>query len=106
MSQTPALGRYRRNPNVLYAEPNYVRRIPQLADHTGSAIVPSDFYFDEEYGLHNTGQLFQCIPWPFGGEICFYIGTPDADIDAPEAWAISTGSSAVKVAVIDDQQPP
>ena len=31
-----------------------------------------------------------------------YIGTPDADIDAPEAWAISTGAGTeIKVAVID-----
>ena len=38
---------------------------------------------------------------PFlGDEICFYVGTPDADIDAPEAWALSTGTS-VAVAVID-----
>ena len=28
-------------------------------------------------------------------------GTPDADIDAPEAWEISTGSNSVVVAVID-----
>ena len=34
-------------------------------------------------------------------ELCFYSGTADADIDAPEAWAISRGSAAVTVAVID-----
>ncbi len=28
-------------------------------------------------------------------------GTSDADIDAPEAWDVTTGSSAVVVAVID-----
>src|SRR6185369_9686758 len=54
------------------------------------------------WGLHNTGQLFECVDLgpPFG-ELCFYIGTPDADIDAPEAWAMSTGSPSVTVAVID-----
>jgi serine protease len=36
--------------------------------------------------LHNTGQLG---------------GTQDADIDAPEAWDITTGSSQVVIAVID-----
>src|SRR5205814_4525122 len=41
-----------------------------------------------------------CIPWIFGN-LCFYVGTPDADIDAPEAWTISTGTPAVTVAVID-----
>ncbi len=38
------------------------------------------------WGLDNTGQTG---------------GTSDADIDAPEAWAISTGSSSTVVAVID-----
>ena len=48
--------------------------------------LPDDTDFDKLWGLHNTGQ---------GG------GTPDADIDAPQAWEISTGSSDVVVAVID-----
>ena len=88
-----AIARYLRNPNVIIAEPNFVRRIDQQ-------VVPGDFYFGEQWALHNTGQQFYCIPW-LEGQLCFYVGTPDADIDAPEAWAISTGSSAVTVAVID-----
>ena len=38
------------------------------------------------WGLHNTGQIG---------------GTPDADIDAPEAWDTATGSADVVVSVID-----
>ena len=38
------------------------------------------------WGLHNTGQTG---------------GTSDADIDAPEAWDISTGSVSVVIAVVD-----
>jgi hypothetical protein len=38
------------------------------------------------WGLHNIGQLG---------------GTPDADIDVPEAWQVTTGSGDVIVAVID-----
>jgi len=91
---------YKSNPNVLYAEPNYIRLIPDLTAHDSAVTVPGDFYFDEEWGLHNTGQLFQCFAWIFGEELCYYIGTPDADIDAPEAWAVSNGD-AIKVAVID-----
>lgn len=99
--ESAAIARYRRNPNVLYAEPNFIRRIPMpSALAVGSPLVPGDHYFDEQWALHNTGQGFYCIPW-FGGELCLYSGTPDADIDAPEAWEISTGSSSVTVAVID-----
>jgi thermitase len=95
-----AINTYKANPNVLYAEPNFIRMIPDLYAHDSAVTVPGDFYFDEEWGLNNTGQLFQCIAWIFGDELCFYVGTPDADIDAPEAWALSTGA-AIKVAVID-----
>ncbi|MGH9255281.1 MAG: CARDB domain-containing protein [Vicinamibacterales bacterium] len=96
-----AIARYLRNPNVVSAEPNFIRRLPMPISHAeGSEAVPGDYYFDEQWGLHNTGQQFYCVPWLFG-ELCFYVGTPDADIDAPEAWAISTGSPNVTVAVID-----
>jgi subtilisin family serine protease len=62
---------------VLYAEPNYL-----LFSNT----TPNDPQYPSLWGLHNTGQ---------NG------GTPGADIHAPEAWDITTGSSAVVVAVID-----
>jgi len=64
-------------PFVEYAEPNYIRYL----DHT-----PNDPDYSQMWGLDNTGQTG---------------GTPDADIDAPEAWDIQTGSSSVVVAVID-----
>jgi len=50
--------------------------------------VPSDAAFGDGrlWGLHNTGQSG---------------GTPDADIDAPEAWDITTGSPSVIVGVVD-----
>ena len=84
-----------------YAEPNFVRRISRPSARVqGSEVVPSDYHFNEQWGLDNTGQAFYCIPW-IAGELCLYSGTPDADIDAPEAWAISRGSSNVTVAVID-----
>jgi len=101
-AEAAAIARYRRNPNVLYAEPNYIRSVPRPLSHApGSEVVPGEYYFDEQWALHNTGQFFQCLPWIDGTELCFYFGTPDADIDAPEAWAISKGSSAIRVAVID-----
>lgn len=69
---------YRRDPDVLYAEPNY-----RLYAH--QRVVPNDTRFKELYGLDNTGQTRGAI---------------DADIDAPEAWASATNSSVV-VAVVD-----
>jgi uncharacterized repeat protein (TIGR01451 family) len=81
LTVTEALALYKKNPNVLYAEPNYIRRATQQA-----FLTPNDSQFSQLWALHNTGQTG---------------GTPDADIDAPEAWDLSTGSSAVVVAVID-----
>jgi subtilisin family serine protease/subtilase family serine protease len=96
--ESAAIARYRRNPNVLYAEPNFVRSIgAPRAQGAGAPVIPSDSYFNEQWGLNNTGQPFFCLIPGF----CFYAGTPGADIDAPEGWAVSTGSSDVTVAVID-----
>ena len=95
------IARYQRNPNVLVAEPNYVRSIPEpLAHGDGSEVVPGDYYFTEQWALDNTGQDFYCIPF-FPGGLCLANGTPGADIDAPEAWAVFEGSSNVTVAIID-----
>jgi subtilisin family serine protease len=63
--------------HVEYAEPNYLFHIGAL---------PDDPRFSDEWGLHNTGQTG---------------GTEDADIDAPEAWDIITGTTDVLIAVTD-----
>ena len=68
---------YQASPLVVYAEPNY--RVSTL-------ILPNDPQFGTLWGLHNTGQSG---------------GTIDADIDAPEAWDITTGSLTTVVADID-----
>jgi thermitase len=94
-----AIARYRRNPNVLYAERNFIRTIPEPLSHGAGNVMPGDFYFNEQWALHNTGQPFYCII-PSLPDFCLYIGTPDADIDGPEAWALGTGAG-VRVAVID-----
>jgi serine protease len=66
-----------KHPAVKYAEPNYIVR---------AIGVPDDPNFVSLWGMHNTGQSG---------------GTVDADIDAVEAWDITTGSSSVVVGVID-----
>ena len=49
--------------------------------------VPNDPLFARQWPLDNRGQ---------GG------GVADADVDAPEAWAITRGSPAILIAVLDD----
>ena len=77
--------------HVEYAEPNYVFHILGHPEHSswrqsGSLRTPTDPYFTYQWGLNNTGQN--------GGK-------GDADIDAPEAWGITTGTNKVMIAVID-----
>jgi subtilisin family serine protease len=76
-----ALERYRHSPAVEYAEPNYIHQL---------AAIPNDTRFTSLWGLRNTGQTVNGIG-----------GTADVDIDAPEAWDITTGSSNVIIGVID-----
>jgi subtilisin family serine protease/subtilase family serine protease len=93
-TELAAIARYERNPNILHAEPNFVRRIDS------GPMIPGDLQFNQQWGFHNTGQQFYCFDTILG-PLCFYSGIADADIDVPEAWEISTGNSAVTVAVID-----
>ncbi|MDK2931475.1 MAG: large repetitive protein [Bacillota bacterium] len=72
---------------VKYAAPN--RKL--YADGPTVRAVPSDPYFNYMWGLNNTGQEFD------GG----LVGTPDADIDAPEAWDIRHDAPTIVVADID-----
>src|SRR3972149_2456050 len=84
LTVSEAVALSRQDPNVLYAEPNYIRR---------AFVTPDDPDFDQQWGLHSTGQTINTTP-PFSS-------TPDADIDAPEAWDITIGSNQIIVAVID-----
>jgi subtilisin family serine protease len=73
-----ALAAYNGRPDLVdYADPNWYRTLQG---------VPNDTNFGQMYGLNNTGQSG---------------GTADADIDAPEAWDITTGSGNFIVADLD-----
>lgn len=63
--------------SVAFAEPDFIVHATSL---------PNDPSFGLQWNMHNTGQTG---------------GTADADIDAPEAWDITTGSTSVVVGVID-----
>jgi subtilisin family serine protease len=68
---------YNSDPNVEYAEPNYIYHL---------LMTPNDPDFSCQWGMNNVGQTG---------------GTPDADIDAPEAWDVETGDPNVVIAIID-----
>ena len=76
-SVAQALQTFNRTAGILYAEPDYAVK---------AIATPNDPRFGELWGMNNTGQTG---------------GTPDADIDAPAAWDLNTGSRQVVVAVID-----
>lgn len=76
-----AVASFERHPQVLYAEPNFIYTIDA---------TPNDPLFSDLWGLENTGQGVNGTG-----------GTPDADIDAPEAWDMTTGSGSVTVGVVD-----
>lgn len=71
---------YGPNPNVEYAEPNYIARA--LGE------FPNDFHFGKQWGMNNDGQTG---------------GTADADIDWLEAWNLTKEItlSSVKIAILD-----
>ncbi len=74
----------RLNPNVQYAEPNYIARL---------CSTPNDEFFSRQWALSNPGGILQ-IP-----------GTPEgkagADIKAPKAWDEGNGDPGTVVAVLD-----
>jgi subtilisin family serine protease len=73
-----AIESLRLRPDVLYAEPNYIRRIDA---------VPNDPRYGEMWALKNTGQSS---------------GSVGADIMAEQAWDTTSGNRSVVVGVVDE----
>ena len=73
-----AIREYLSEPGVEYAEPNFIVH--------AFGTIPNDTFFGELWGMRNTGQQG---------------GAPGADISAPDAWALTTGSDSIVVAVLD-----
>lgn len=77
LSVEEAVNRYKHHNKVEYIEPDYIVEALE---------IPDDAFFDQLWGMLNTGQTG---------------GTADADIDADLAWEVGTGSHDVLVGVID-----
>lgn len=71
---------------VEWAVPNVASQ-PRLCGR----VIPDDQYFPDQWYLDNTGQSG---------------GTPNADINAPEAWEITMGDPNIVVAVLDSGVDP
>jgi len=63
-----------------FAHPNFITTFELRS-------APNDPYYPNQWHLNNTGQEG---------------GTIDADIDAPEAWGITTGDPNIRIAILDD----
>jgi subtilisin family serine protease len=71
------IARYQADPSVAFAEIDRTVRVE---------VIPNDPHFSRLWGLYNIGQTG---------------GRADADIDADQAWDLSTGSMRTVVGVID-----
>ena len=83
ISVESVLAKYGASPLFEYIEPDYIVTSGAL---TPKSTIPNDPSFTQLWGLNNTGQSG---------------GTPDADIDAPEAWDIQKGNPNLVIGVID-----
>ncbi len=71
----------KKDPNVEYAQPNYVLTATDL---------PQDARFEEQWGLLNEGQT-----------IGYQDGTAGIDVNAESAWNITSGTPSTLVGVLD-----
>jgi subtilisin family serine protease len=62
----------------VFSEPDFLSTV---------RLFTNDEYYSQQWALNNTGQTG---------------GASDADMDIPEAWAITTGKPSIKIAVIDN----
>ena len=77
---------YQESGLVEFAHPNFLVKAEKFQ------VIPNDEFFGRQFSFHNTGQLIN------DG----HTGTPDADIDGPEAWVTTRGCDNITVAVLDE----
>ncbi|MBC7540407.1 MAG: S8 family serine peptidase [Bacteriovorax sp.] len=100
-----ALETLKNNPDVVYAEPNFIYSIAVMPKEKSaifkklekspftdfSAATPDDPSFGQLWGIRNTGS----------NEPQGKAGVEGADVNALKAWDITKGSHAVRIAIID-----
>ncbi|MCC6483961.1 MAG: S8 family serine peptidase [Armatimonadetes bacterium] len=88
-----AVNALKKDPNVAYAGPNHILRIALLPNdpllRDGYDLLGIGYFTEPQWGLYNDGSNNS-----YGGKL-------RADIHAPEAWEITTGSPNVVIAIID-----
>jgi subtilisin family serine protease len=77
---------------VKYSHPNFNAPIQK------NQVIPNDTYFNNQFYLRNTGQVFNPIETHFG--------LANADINASFAWNTTLGVNSIIVAVLDDGVTP
>jgi subtilisin family serine protease len=85
-SPADLVAQYRSFPEVEYAEENFTIQVTDAVDSALEPVLPRDPQFEQQWALANSGQR--------GGK-------QGADISATMAWATTTGSDDVVVAVLD-----
>jgi thermitase len=100
-----ALATLKNNPDVVYAEPNFIYSIAVMPKEKSAitkklekspfadlnAATPDDPSFGQLWGIRNTGS----------NEPQGKAGVEGADVNALKAWDITRGSHAVRIAIID-----
>ncbi|SFJ50363.1 pre-peptidase C-terminal domain-containing protein [Paenibacillus sp. UNC496MF] len=111
-----------KDPNVLFAEPDFRINASRLRTEGAQASAPAkdakaakavkapeagspdDTYFPLQWALRNTGQV---PPFNYNDPLLEgHPGPAGLDVKAPEAWTVSQGSPDVTVAVIDTGVQP
>lgn len=77
---------------VKYSHPNFIMPIEK------HQVIPNDTYFNNQFYLRNTGQVFNPVE--------NHSGLPNADINASRAWTTTLGNNSIIVAVIDEGLTP
>ncbi|OHD69140.1 MAG: hypothetical protein A2W19_06000 [Spirochaetes bacterium RBG_16_49_21] len=87
-----ALNKYENDPSVEYAQPNYIYH---------ATLASTDPSYNQEWGLHNTGQtITNATYYPPSGPT-HNPGTAGKDMNMENTWGVKHDCSTVIVAVVD-----